>query len=552
MRKTFGAILALSLTVTACDNSSNMDGVKSDADLMTADSLMSHIKVLASDEFGGRAPSSEGEKLTVDYLVNAFTELGLEPANGDKYTQDVPLISMEAAPTASLKITDASGTVSDLTYLKDMVVLTRRMQENITYQDSELVFVGYGINAPERGWNDYEGIDVKGKTVVIMVNDPGFATQDPALFNGNAMTYYGRWTYKYDEAAAQGAAGAIIIHDTAPAAYPWGVVENGWSGPQFRTVRADGGAALTAMEGWVTNDVAAKMFADSGLDYTALKKAAETPGFKAVPMSLTAAVNIDTAITSSSSQNVAGILRGSESPDEMFVYMAHWDHLGTDPNIEGDGIYNGAMDNATGTAALLELAKAFTQGSDKPKRSIMFLAVAAEEQGLLGSGHYGANPLHPLSKTVAGLNMDGLNTYGPTKDLMIIGHGNSELDDYMETIATSYDRVLVPDQSPEKGYFYRSDHFQLAKYGVPMLYAEAGIHHLEKGEAYGREVAEYYTANDYHQPSDEVKDDWVLEGAIADIRMYYDLGNTLSNNGAWPAWRDGTEFKAIREAQLAK
>ena len=550
MRKTFGAVLALSLTVAACDSSPTMERAKSDADLMTAESLMSHIKVLASDEFGGRAPSSEGEKLTVDYLINAFTELGLEPANGDKYTQDVPLISMTAAPTASFKITDAAGKVTDLTYLKDMVVLTRRMQENIQYKDSEMVFVGYGINAPERGWNDYEGIDVKGKTVVIMVNDPGFATQDPALFNGNAMTYYGRWTYKYDEAAAQGAAGAIIIHDTAPAAYPWGVVENGWSGPQFYTVRADRGAGLTAMEGWVTNDVAAKMFADSGLDYEALKKAAETPGFKAVPMPLTAAVNIDTAISESSSQNVAGILRGSENPDEMFVYMAHWDHLGTDPNIEGDGIYNGAMDNATGTAALLELAKAFTQGSDKPKRSIMFLAVAAEEQGLLGSGHYGANPLHPLNKTVAGLNMDGLNTYGPTKDLMIIGHGNSELDDYMETIAKSYNRILVPDQSPEKGYFYRSDHFQLAKYGVPMLYAEAGINHLEKGEAYGREIAEYYTTHDYHQPSEEVKDDWVIEGAIADNRMYYDLGNTLSNNGAWPAWREGTEFKAIREAQL--
>lgn len=552
MLKNIGAILTISLTLAACGQETTQStSGKNTSIVMTEASLLDHIKVLSSDAFGGRGTGSPGEELTVNYLVDNFKGMGLEPANGDSYIQQVPLISIEAARTASLDITDAAGVVTKLAYFDEQVVWTRQARESISMSDSDMVFVGYGINAPERGWNDYEGLDVKGKTVVILVNDPGYATQDEKLFNGNAMTYYGRWTYKFDEAAAQGAAGAIVIHDTKPAAYPWTIVQSSWVGPRFDIVRADGGEGLALMEAWITNDAANALFEKSGLDLDALKKAAEKPGFKAVPMTLKASSKIDNTIKHLNSRNVAAMIKGSETPDEIFVYMAHWDHLGTGTEINGDGIYNGALDNATGTAGLLELAKAFSSLESKPKRSILFLAVAAEEQGTLGSAYYGANPLFPLDKTVAGLNMDGLNTFGQTRDITIIGYGNSELDSYMAKIAASYDRILMPDPMPQNGYFYRSDHFELAKNGVPMLYPNNGLDHLEKGIAYGKAKEDYYVANDYHQPSDEIKDDWVMDGAIADLRAYYDLGLMVADGDSWPAWAATSGFKALRDEQLA-
>lgn len=518
--------------------------------IMTEDALRQHIAVLASDDFGGRAPGTRGEELTVQYLETAFRDAGLQPVRGDSYVQDVPLVSIETLGAPTLNVSGGDDDLS-FAYRQDQVVWTRKETDAIELNNSEMVFVGYGINAPERGWNDYADIDATGKTVVMLINDPGFATQDDSLFNGNSMTYYGRWDYKFDEAARQGAAAAIIIHDTKPAAYPWATVDSSWTGPQFDTVREDGGADLALVEGWVTLAAANQLFDAAGLDREGLSKAAEKPGFKAVPMGLTASTNFKNELKRVTSRNVAALLPGTEAPDEAFIYMAHWDHLGTDPSIEGDGIYNGALDNATGTGGLIELARTFATAAQKPKRSLIFLAVTAEEQGLLGSAYYGANPLWPLSQTVGGLNMDGLNNYGPTSDVTIVGYGNSELDDIIADAAKSQGRTLVPDSEPEKGYFYRSDHFELAKYGVPMLYPGTGVTHKEKGKAYIEAKNAEYLANRYHKPSDELTDDWTLDGGVEDLELYYLVGRTIVDSGIWPNWREGTEFKAARDAQRA-
>ncbi|HET6564049.1 MAG TPA: M28 family metallopeptidase [Xanthomonadales bacterium] len=509
-----------------------------------------HIETLASDAFGGRAPGSPGEELTVKYLVDWFSNLGLEPANGDSYTQDVPLVSVEVTNKPDLVIKGAAGEDLVLAFSTDQVVGTRHQVPEVRVDNSELVFVGYGITAPEYDWNDYEGIDVKGKTVVILVNDPGYATQDPALFNGNAMTYYGRWTYKYDEAARRGAAGAIIIHDTLPAAYGWPTVNNSWTGPQFDMVRADNGASLSLFESWITKEAAATLFEKAGLNLEEQYLAAKTPGFKPVPMKLAASVNLVNDIVKIDSQNVAAILRGSEAPDEVFIYMAHWDHLGTDPKLEGDQIYNGALDNASGTAALLELAKAYSSLPTPPRRSVLFLALTAEEQGLLGSLYYAAHPLFPLENTVGGLNMDGMNNFGATRDVTVVGLGMSDLDDYLAKAAAEQERVLNGDREAEKGYYYRSDHFELAKEGVPMIYPTGGYDDREKGVAYGMEKANEYTNDHYHRVSDEYDLSWVVSGAMEDLKLFYRTGLDVANSSDWPNWKEGAEFKAKRDAQM--
>lgn len=518
--------------------------------VMNAGSLKGHVTTLASDEFGGRAPGSPGEELTVQYLETAFRDAGLKPANEGRYQQTVPLVSIETNGTPEMRISGNGGELT-LNYRADHVVWTRRGQVESEVHESDMVFVGYGINAPERGWNDYEGLDVKGKTVVILVNDPGYATQDADLFGGNTMTYYGRWDYKFDEAARQGAAAAIIIHDTKPAAYGWGTVDSSWTGPQFGLVREDKGAGFVEAESWITHESAEKLFALAGQDLQALKQAAAVPGFKAVPLGLDFSTYFRSEIVEHRSRNVAGYVEGTENPEEVFIYMAHWDHIGTDPTQEGDNIYNGALDNATGTGGLIELARAYASGP-APKRSVLFLAVTAEEQGLLGSAYYAAHPLFALDKTVGGINMDGLNFYGPTKDVTVIGLGNSELDDYLEKAAKAQDRILVPDQEPEKGYFYRSDHFELSKMGVPMLYPNSGYDHREKGRAYVEELVAEYVAKHYHSPSDEYRDDWDLSGAVEDLELYYATGRMLTDSDSWPNWREGTEFKEARDAQRGK
>lgn len=518
-------------------------------DAMTVESLTDHIKILASDEFGGRAPGSQGETLTVNYLIDAFKSAGLQPGNDGSFTQAVPLTSVEAVNQPQLVIQGGAGEDMSLNYTQEQTIWTRHQTDSVSVEQSELVFVGYGINAPEQNWNDYADIDVTGKTVVMLVNDPGYATQDDELFNGNSMTYYGRWDYKFDEAARQGAAAAIIVHDTKPAAYPWSTVSSSWTGPQFDMVRQDKGEQLALVEGWVTKDAAKNLFNRADLDLDEMYAAAQTRGFKAIPLNLTASATIKNKVAQLDSQNVIAKIEGSESPDEVFIYMAHWDHLGIDPTLSGNNIYNGALDNATGTGGQIELAKAYASMPEKPKRTVVFMAVTAEEQGLLGSAYYAAHPVFPLAKTVGGLNMDGLNNFGPTNDVTVVGYGMSQLDDYLADNAQAQGRVLRPDSMPENGYYYRSDHFELAKYGVPMLYPNNGIDHKEKGEAYGKQKEAEYTAEHYHATSDEYDENWDLNGAVEDLKLYFLTGLDIVNSNHWPEWNNGTEFKEIREKQ---
>ncbi len=534
-----GGLLAVG--VVGCEQSAEMGAPLDEARLREG------IQRLASDEFEGRAPFSHGEEMTVPYLIDEFSAAGLEPANGDSYEQMVPMVSLTVQGQPTMTLASAGGS-AELAFGTEFVAWTKRVVETTSLSESEMVFVGYGIVAPEYDWNDYAGIDVSGKTVVILVNDPGFATQDDAVFNGNAMTYYGRWTYKYEEAARQGAAGAIIVHETAPAAYPWEVVQGSWTGPQLGLVSADDNMSRVAVEGWITIDRALQLFEMSGHDYRALADRAKDPGFAPVSLGATASVSLTNTIERSESRNVAALLPGTDRPDEYVVVMAHWDHLGktTDP-IE-DQIFNGAADNATGTAGILEMARVMAASDDRPARSVLFLAVTAEEQGLLGSAYYGTNPLFPTSQTVAAVNIDVLNTNGSTHDITVIGLGNSELDDYLEAAASDAGRVLRADPEPEKGSFYRSDHFSFAKVGIPSLYADGGIDNVEHGTEWALAQMADYTENRYHSPADEYDPDWDLSGAMDDLQLLYRVVMDLANTDAWPNWREGNEFRALRDA----
>ena len=459
-------------------------------------------------------------------------------------------MAITADPDATLEIAGPER-VSRFVYADDFMAWTKRVVPQVQISNSELVFVGYGIVAPEYDWNDYEGVDVRGKTVVILVNDPGFGSQDPALFNGNSMTYYGRWTYKFEEAARQGAAGAFVVHETEAAAYPWEVVTGSWSGPQFELIAEDDNMARAAVEGWFTLETARTVFSDAGLDYDSLKILAEQTGFEPVLMGITASLALSNIVQRSVSHNVIGLLPGVRRSDEYIVYMAHWDHLGRDPSLDGDQIYNGALDNATGTAGLLELAEAFVSLEERPDRSILFLAAAAEEQGLLGSAYYGSHPVYALEKTVAVFNMDGANVWGPMNDITVIGYGNSELDDYVVQAAAMQGRTVSPDPEPEKGYYYRSDHFSLAKEGVPALYIEPGIDHVEHGEEWTLERRDEYTNQRYHKPSDEYDPNWDLSGAVDDLRLIFRVGYRLAGESQFPNWHEGNEFRIRRDAMMA-
>jgi len=518
---------------------------------ITPAGLARHIKTLSSDEFEGRAPTTPGGEKTRNYIIGEFERLGLEPVNGS-WLQNAEMVETNVDPAASYLRILAGGQSRDLAYKKDAVWITKHIEPEVSFDDSDIVFVGYGIVAPEYQWNDYEGVDVKGKTVVILVNDPGYATQDPALFTGNAMTYYGRWTYKYEEAARQGAAAALIIHDTAPAAYGWNVVEGSNSGPQIDLKRADDGKSRARLEGWIQKDVARSILASAGQDLDALMGAAKTRGFKAVPLDgLKASAKITQSIKRSSDANVIGVLRGAEAPDEYVLYMAHWDHLGVNPSDEGeDKIYNGAVDNATGVASIFEIAEKFAAGP-RPRRSILFAAVTAEESGLLGSAYMAENPPVPLKDIVGGINIDGVLPLPPAKDIIVVGYDFSALQDILKSVADEHGKYLRPDAEPEKGYFYRSDHISLAKKGVPMLYADAGIDLVAGGEAAGRAAGEDYTANRYHQPTDEYSDDWDLAGMAESMNILFEVGSRVADSSDWPNWRDGNEFRAIRDASRA-
>ncbi|HXG72917.1 MAG TPA: M28 family metallopeptidase [Gemmatimonadaceae bacterium] len=517
---------------------------------ISLETLKEVTRTLASDEFEGRAPTTAGEDKTIALIANRFQQAGLQPGNKGSWFQDVPLVETTATPTALRFI----GGKQPLTFQwrKDMVANSYQATPSINLNNSDVVFVGYGINAPERSWNDYAGVDVKGKTVVILVNDPDYQTQGTkGLFNGRAMTYYGRWTYKYEEAARQGASAALIVHDTEPASYGWNVVQSSWTGPQYNMAAANNGMDQSKVVGWLTNDAAKQLFAAAGKNLGQLSAAAKQPGFKAVPFGMKASISLKNQIKRQNSKNVIGILPGTTRPNEKVIYTAHWDHLGIcDADATGDNICNGALDNATGTAGLIALAEAHARAG-RPDRSIIFLAVTAEESGLLGSKYYGENPIYPHAQTVGGINMDGLNIGGDTRDVVVIGPGKSQLEDYLKRAAADLNLTVKSEPTPEAGYYYRSDHFSLAKFGVPMLYADSGEDLVDGGLAAGKAAADDYRANRYHQPSDEYDPNWDWMGAIRDLGIYYRIGRELAGSDAWPNWYEGDEFRAIRDRSRA-
>ena len=537
LRITLSAIAAAVLA--GCVSTSNTSNdIQAAYNSINKTQLAEHIKTLASDEFEGRAPSSKGEELTLAYLTKHFKALGYEPGNGDSFFQEVPLVSIEADSDMELVIGGKA-----YQYKKEMVMGTGRISELESINNSEMVFVGYGVNAPEYGWNDYEGLDVKGKTVVMLVNDPGFATKDPTMFTGEAMTYYGRWTYKYEEASRQGAAGAIIIHETAPASYPWSVVENSWSGEQFGFQKENKNMDRVAVEGWVTVDVAKELFDKAGLNFEGAKKKAAQGAYHVDMGDLTASVTVKSKIKTSTSYNFIATLPGSKKPEEHIVYSAHWDHLGKDKNRKGDQIYNGAHDNATGTGGMIEVAEAFSKLPTRPDRSITFLAVTAEEQGLLGSKFYANTPVIPAKQTVANINMDSLNLLGKVKDISVVGIGKSSLDEMLADAAKAQGRVVSGDPRPASGGYYRSDHFAFANMGVPAMYAGGGTEALDEATANYRKKMSLVLRGCYHQPCDRYRDEWDLSGAVQDLQLFFQVGYDVSQQPNWPTWKSGAEFK---------
>jgi Zn-dependent M28 family amino/carboxypeptidase len=530
--------------------------IKPALDSITSDDILKHIKTLSSDEFEGRGPGTKGEELSVGYITEQFKRLGLKPGNPDgTYVQKVPLMGFRAEPQLSIT---AGGKQLGYKFPDDYVAVSRHFEPQVDVNDSDVVFVGYGVVAPEYGWDDYKGVDVKGKTIVMLVNDPAVPDPadpnklDPNMFKGNAMTYYGRWTYKYEIAAQKGAAAAIIIHEEKPAAYPYKVVRDSWGRENFDTQNANKNADRASVEAWMTLDKAKELFAAGGQDFDALKKVAVTKDFKPVALNAKASFHLKNNLRTVDSQNVVAKLEGSDPTlkNEYVVFTAHWDHLGKDEKLQGDQIFNGAIDNASGVATLLEWAEAFTKLATPPKRSVIFLAVTAEEKGLLGSKYYAEHPLYPLEKTLADINIDGINQWGRTKDITLIGFGNSTLDDLMQAAAAAQGRTVAPDPEPEKGSFYRSDHFEFAKQGVPALDPDSGTDYIGKPANYGKQKRDEYTEHDYHNVTDEVKPDWDLSGAVEDAQLLFAVGYNVAQGDKYPEWKPGTEFKAKRDAML--
>ena len=503
-----------------------------------------HVVTLASDEFEGRAPGTPGGEKTKNYIASHFESLGLSSFGGS-YLMPVNLTGINLNVDESYFNLSVNGEMLDLNYRTDVVYGTTRQIEEVAFDDSDLIFVGYGVNAPEYDWNDYK-VDVKGKTVVMLINDPGFELKG-AEFNGKAMTYYGRWTYKFEEAARQGAAGVLIIHETAPASYPWGVVENGWSGEQLNLTFADRNLNRSALEGWITLETAEQLFAELGTSYDEMKSLALTKDFQPVAMEgMKLSSKMVNSIRTSDSHNVVGYVEGSEAPEEFVLIMGHWDHMGVDTSLEGDQIYNGAVDNATGTAAVMHMAETFSKR--KPKRSVAFIGLTAEESGLLGSAYLVENAPFEYRNVIGGLNLDAFPAIGKSKDITIIGYGASELEAVLDKHASVQGKYLAPDKSPEAGFFYRSDHINFAKKGIPMIYADPGIDLVDGGIEKGLELARNYTANDYHKPTDEVRDDWDWEGIEQDMDIFTNFIDDLANSGEYPNWYIKSEFRALRDA----
>ncbi|HWK99446.1 MAG TPA: M28 family metallopeptidase, partial [Parapedobacter sp.] len=509
-----------------------------------AESFTAYVKALSADEFLGRKPFTRGDTLTVNYIAEEFGKIGLEPGNGDSYFQEVPMVEITSTPGPALAFNKDSRQLQ-LSYLDDYVIGSPRTDAQINIRETELVFAGFGIVAPEYEWNDYAGLDASGKTVVVMVGDPGFYDKD--LFKGDTMTYYGRWTYKFEEAARQGATGVLIIHETDAASYGWNVVRSGWTGPQLALEAPHGAPSPAAFEGWITTAAANRLFELAG--HTDLVAQAKKPGFKPVPLDITTGVSIKNEVRKSTSNNVLGKIQGSKYPDEYLIYTAHWDHLGVGEPIAGDSIYNGAIDNASGIAALFELAKAFKSVETPPERSILFLAVTAEEQGLLGSAYYVNHPVYPLSKTVANINIDALSPLGRTSDIAVVGLGHSDMDDYATQAAGRQGRNVVPGGNPSAGSFFRSDHFNFAKVGVPALYTGSGSDVIGKDSTAVARLREAFGKR-YHHVSDAYDETWDVDGMIEDIQIAFDVGYTLSRERTFPKWKSGSEFKAAGEGRF--
>lgn len=522
--------------------------------------ILEHIKTLGSDKFQGRAPGTEGEETTVSYLESQFKSLGLQPGNPDgTYVQKVPLVGITGANSEPLSFKKGGNTLQ-FKWKDDVVAWSKHVAPSAAIASSEAVFAGYGVTAPEYGWDDFKNLDVKGKTVVVLVNDPPVsdpadpAKLDPKTFGGRAMTYYGRWTYKFEEGARRGAAAVFIVHQSEPAGYDFRVVQ-GNLGEKFDIVTPDRNMSRAGIEGWISLDAAKRLFTMAGQDFTALEKAAAKRDFRPVPLGVTASMGIANTMRTVNSRNVVAKLEGADPAlkDQYVVYTAHWDHFGIGDPVNGDKIYNGARDNASGVAGMLEVARAFTEVKPRPKRSILFTMVTAEEQGLLGSQYYSVTPLYPLAKTVADINIDELNVYAPSTDVTVIGIGASDLDDYLRQAANEQKRTLRPDSQPEKGFYYRSDHFNFAKQGVPALYIESGID-TAPGQGhpsgYLKKKLDEYEEKDYHSPSDDVKPDWDLRGAAADVELVFAVGDRVANAARMPEWKPGNEFKAKRDAML--
>jgi Zn-dependent M28 family amino/carboxypeptidase len=546
-----GGLLCLLAALTAGCNSQGTDSRAAEQRIDERD-LERHVLALASDDFRGRKPFTEGETRTVQYLKSEFEKMGLEGANGGEYYQDVPLVEIDATVSEQLAVS-IGGDVVRLQFPGEFIASTRRIAEEAGVDSSDVVFAGYGIVAPEFGWNDYEHIDVSEKTVLVLVNDPGFATKDDSLFRGNAMTYYGRWTYKYEEAARQGAAAVFVVHETRAAGYPWTVLQNGALGVDLVLQSADNNASLCAIEGWVTTSAARKLFEAAGRDFDAMAARASHPGFVSQPIGATVSVAVNNKLRFDTSKNVMAVLRGTDRADECVVYTSHWDHLGVGPAADGDSIYNGAADNALPLACMLETAKAFAALSHRPARSVLFVAVTAEETGLLGSEYYATHPVFPLEKTVANLNYELFLPLGKMKDVTIYGFGQSELDDYAANAAEQQGRYITPEPFPENGMYFRTDHFSFAKRGVPAMFFKGWSDHAVHGRQWTAEKIQEFWTTRYHRPTDEYDPGASdLAGAVEDAKLFFKVGLALASQSSFPEWREGSEFKKIREDDMNK
>lgn len=544
MRSLFIQLIGLSLFVSCSENKTEKNNY---AELgISAKSMREHVSVLASDSFEGRKPFTPGEVKSIRYIEKVFREEGLEPGNGDSYLQEVPMVNLKTDADSSMKVDSKNGSFILKGY-DDYVLWTDKPGTGESFNANEVVFAGYGIVAPEYNRNDYAGLDVKNKIVLIMVNDPGFDSNDENLFHGKTMTYYGRWTYKFEEAGRQGAKGCLIIHNTEAASYPFTVVQNNWNASRLHLDNRGKEEKYADIIGWVSTPTAEKLITAGGAD-PAILKTAWRSDFKPVPLDLKLTTSLRVISTYSVSHNVIAKIIGSKAPQETIIYTAHWDHLGTGKADEtGDTIYNGALDNASGVAALIELGKAFKHMKTPPERTIVFLAVTAEEQGLWGSAYYAENPIFPVDKTIANINMDGITPFEKRNDVVIVGQGQNELEDYVKKYATENKLHISFDIHPEAGSYYRSDHFNFAKVGIPALYVKTGIDVVGKDTAYGRKQNESYTKEHYHRPSDEYDAaTWTFEGGLESIRLLFTIGKQLAFGNLRPKWKDGSEFKKLR------